>query len=89
MLRAGDDFAMFYPVTRNVSVDPVEVVPTGFGETIGDSKGPNLRVAPGKHQLAADAVLELPLVLDDENPGALLGHAFGQGRAAQAAACDG
>jgi hypothetical protein len=80
---------MLYQVTRNVSVEPVEGVPSGFSETISNSERPRLSVAPGKHHLAADAVFELMLVLDDENLGALFRHVFGQGCAAQATAGDG
>jgi hypothetical protein len=80
---------MFYPVTRNICVDPVEVVAAGFRKTIGDSEGLNFSVAPGQYHLAADAILELPLVLDDENLGALFRDVFGQCCTAKAATCDG
>src|SRR5208337_4060918 len=89
MLCAGDKFAMFYPVTRNVRVDPVEMVPSGFGQAVGHAEGLSFGVAPGHHHLAADAILELPLMLDDENLRALFRHVFSQGCAAQAAAGDG
>ena len=89
MLCAGNKFAMFYPVAHDIRVDPVEVVPSGSGQAIGDSEGLHFRVAPRQHHLAAHAVLELPLVLDDQNFGAVFRHVFGQGCAAQAAAGDG
>jgi hypothetical protein len=80
---------MFDQVARNVSVERVEVVPAGLGKAIGRSEGLNFGVAPGKHCFAAHAILELPLMLDDEDPGAAFSHAFGQGGAAQAAARNG
>jgi hypothetical protein len=89
MFCAGNNFAMFYEVARKIRVDPVEVVPASFRETIGDSEGLNFSVTPGKHHLAANAILELALVLDDENPGALFRHVFCQCCAAHATTCDG
>src|ERR1700685_3232787 len=89
MLCAGDDFTMFHPVTRNVCVEPVQVVPAGFGTTIDDSEGARFRVALGKHQFAADTIFELPLALDYKHFGAMPRHVDREGCTAQAAAGDG
>jgi hypothetical protein len=77
---------MVHSIGYGIRVDPVDIAPASVGDGCGNSQGVRFRIAPGKHQFAADAVFELPLALDDQDACATLGHILGKGCATHAAA---
>jgi hypothetical protein len=77
---------MRYERTARKEINPREFMPATVAEYLGNSELFSLLNAPGSHHLAANAVSELGIALDNEYAGAFLRQRSRQRGAGQTAA---